>query len=232
MTKYTHPTIPFERRVLSASLQAYRAELPGVAVLQQLLAVLEANRWRALREMSEDLVTWRGYDRAVAVRAVSTGDEHAITLRSDADSAFGASIAHDQFANTIAFHLAEPLMTSRGTGAVERVVDELLAATPDVSWCTAGADPSVSWVALQGAVHPPRPFAINQWLQIVHPRIYTSFITRDALLAAPARVEERADGTIWIWTYDDPLRYDRDEAINAMKRLALYLATHGRRWTP
>jgi hypothetical protein len=67
-------------------------------------------------------------------------------------------------------------------------------------------------------------FGAVGWLHLVSPTVYEPFFTREDLLNAPAHeVLEWDDGTIQITTYKDFLPYDRPEALEAIRRLSLYL---------
>jgi hypothetical protein len=72
--------------------------------------------------------------------------------------------------------------------------------------------------------YPSGAFGDLGWLHLAKPLAYEPFFTRDDLLNAPAHeVLEWDDGTIQIMTYKDFLPYNRPEALEAIRRLSLYL---------
>ncbi|MEO8549058.1 MAG: hypothetical protein ABI678_03775 [Kofleriaceae bacterium] len=189
-------------------------------VRQTLAAFAERH---AFSEMHSDYhLTWKAFSLEGAIKSVMSR-ERMIGLRTG-DETVQAAISRtkqDTFTTLILTSCAvEPTSLDDELVAVTRTLDQL-------TWANAMPDPSEIWIALRGHPRPPPPFELPVWLSIVHPRWYESRISRERLLAAPVRVEER-DGAIWMWTYDDPLHYDNDDAIEAMKRLALYLREHVR----
>jgi hypothetical protein len=51
------------------------------------------------------------------------------------------------------------------------------------------------------------------WLHVLPVSSYPRHYDQDVLLGAPAhRVAEHDDRSIWIWVYEDPLRYDTPDA--------------------
>jgi hypothetical protein len=71
---------------------------------------------------------------------------------------------------------------------------------------------------------PPNPFGAIDWLLFSSLEAYEPFFSREDLLNAPAHeVLEWDDGTIQIMTYKDFLPYDRPEALEAIRKLSLYL---------
>jgi len=221
MTVATIPPVPFERRLLTTSWCAAGAPTPSVSQVRSTLTAFAERH--AFGEMHSDYeLTWIPFSLDGAVRAVMSRDRM-IGLRTSGESV-QASVARtkqDTFATLIRTSDAvNPVALDEELHAVTQTIEKL-------AWATVAPDPSAIWIAFRGHIQPLAPFSIPEWLTILHPRWYESRTTRELLLAAPGRVEER-DGVIWMWTYEDPLQYDNDVAIEAMKRRALYLREHVR----
>lgn len=221
MTIATQPPVPLERRYLVATWCAAGAPSPSANDVRKTLELFGDRH--TFTEMHSDYErTWKPYSLDGAVKAVMSKDRN-VGLRVG-DESVQASISRtkeDTFT----------VLTATANGLASMSLDEELTTVTQsldqLSYARVVPDPAAMWVALRGHPRPPAPFAIQAWLHIVHPRWYESRTTRELLLAAPVRVEER-DGAIWIWTYESPLHYDNDEAIESMKRLALYLRDHVR----
>jgi hypothetical protein len=76
----------------------------------------------------------------------------------------------------------------------------------------------------EGLPAPVPGFGRLGWLHVLRPEAFSQFLKKEDLLNAPAHeVLEWNDGTIQIMTYKDFLPYDRPEALEAIRRLSLYL---------
>ena len=221
MTVATQPPVPYERRYLISTWCAAGAPSPSTTAVRATLSAFAGRH--PFSDMHSDYErTWKPFTLDTAVKAVMSRDRN-VGLRV-ADESIQASISrtkHDTFTVlTITSRALDRAVLDEELIAITNAVDQL-------SYAQVAPDPSEIWVALRGHPRPPPPFELPVWLTILHPRWYEARISREQLLAAPVRVEERA-GAVWMWTYEDPLHYDNDDAIEAMKRLALYLREHVR----
>lgn len=221
MTIATQPPVPWERRFLVATWRSAADPAPSSTQVRNSLSVFAERH--SFTEMHSDYeLTWKPFELDAAVKAVMSRDRMiGMRTREEVVQASLARTKTDTFATLI---LAARALESVNLDEELRSVTSTL---EHLSWAMVKPDPSETWIAFRGHRQPLAPFTIPTWLTILHPRWYESRTTRELLLAAPGRVEER-DGVIWIWTYEDPLHYDTDEAIEAMKRRALYLREHVR----
>jgi hypothetical protein len=76
---------------------------------------------------------------------------------------------------------------------------------------------------LRDCPQPPAPLKQTAWLHILteHAWCHLGMVARTP--GPPLRAERRPDGTVWIWSYDHPLRYDTEEAIAGMRSFSLQM---------
>lgn len=224
--------IPFAERRLVISLLELDAPWTSAAPVERILAAIELLGLELALASSDLDETWMSYDRAAAAAAVwpGTKDRTAITLTS-ADGARRATVARyyrkprggpPVSQNTVKVSLLAEEVGTRGLGAIDALVEHLLAALPAFSFGRVSAANGISFPTLFDEPEPPYPFEQTAWLQIVGPRTSTS-ISPSRLLSGPVRVERRAGDTLWLWGYPDPMRYDTVEAIDSMRVLSRFL---------
>ncbi|GAB2506853.1 hypothetical protein GCM10027266_26590 [Arenimonas alkanexedens] len=66
-------------------------------------------------------------------------------------------------------------------------------------------------------LQPLRPLSQTAWLHIVAERAWPAMGLTERIPGPPLRSERRPDGTVWIWSYHDPMRYDNEAAISGMR---------------
>jgi hypothetical protein len=183
-----------------------------------LLALLEDNGWAAMAEhgdMTEE--EWTPYDRAAAARRLSwTGR---VDLRQDGRTLVRGTLANVG-ANSIRLELEPQIYADAPTERLEATLARMIATIP--AWSSARARVDYDDRAYLRGFHGFRQLG---WLHVLAPRMYTRYFEREALLAAPCRVEER-EGNLWFWLYDHPSKYQTPEALAARRALTDYLAAH------
>ena len=142
-----------------------------------------------------------------------------------------ASLSSFQRVNNARFSMMSPVFERRSAGDVEDFAARMLAVLPQASDAVVSADDDqMMFKRERGLRRLPELIRQIGWLHVLCPRTYPLFYDRDVLLAAPChRVEERADGTIWIWAYPHPLEFETPEARDATAALHQYLYTHAKR---
>jgi hypothetical protein len=210
--------------VLDIHVQEHRTRWTSPQPIEDVLAMLDAAPWGRLAEMSVDLrARWIPFDRARAIAEV--WDHTGVNLRWS--PGVEASIAHNPVNNTVGLYLPRPAFAAVGSRPVLELVEQLAGALPAFAWAKAvatGGATGPAATALLGAPPVPPPFDARAWLHVIHPRGRAAMmIDRGALLVAPVRVDERADGTIWMRTYDEPFAIDARETVGKVRLFARHL---------
>lgn len=230
MTSLANRDVPAAERTLAIALVELDAPWTSTPPVERALAAIEALGLPLTQATGDLQRTWRGYDRATAAAAVwPGGDRTAVMLASD-DRATVATVARSgrqpgQFRNTVTVTLPAAEVARRGTEGVAAMVAQLAAALPAFAYATASAANLVSFPSLLDVAPLPAPLVTSAWLHVLAPAIVARLGGAARLRAAPVTVEARADGTVWMRTYPDPMAYDTEAAVAAMRALAASLGT-------
>ncbi len=219
--------IPMQERSLQVSLLELDSPWPSQAPIEQVLTALEGIGLE-LSRMSTDLeLSWRPYARTAAAQAVWQGVENRTSvIMSSADGNRRASVARFDrqpkqgpatHRNTVTFTLDAYKVADWGLARIEAAIATLASALPGFTASTASACDPVRFPALFEVLQPPAPLKQSAWLHVLSPRLVARLGGEARLLNGPLRCERRADGGLWVWSYDDPLRYDNEAAIEGMR---------------
>jgi len=226
--------IPAAERQIIMTLNEFGAPWTSATAIEQVLVSIEKLGLGLVRASADLEETWDSFDPAVAADVVWRGvrGRTAITLAS-ADGAIRASVArYDRqpregppvHRNTVTLTLPVNEVAARGLAGVEALIAHLLKSLPGFSIGTASAANPVDYPALFDEPALPPPFVQTAWLHVLAPRFYESLGGAARFLGAPVRTEQRGDGSIWIWAYPDPFRYDTEEALGGIRSLSAYLS--------
>lgn len=218
--------IPMQDRDLNVVLLELDSPWQTAAQIESVLAALEQLNLGLVR-MSVDLEDWSEYDRHAAAAAVWKGvkKETSIAL-SSADERYGASVSrYDRtpktgapvHRNTVTFTLPASEVQARGLENVEQSVAAIAATLGSFTIATASACGPVRFPTLMDCLQPQRPLSQTAWLHVVADRAWPLLGLPARIPGPPLRAERRPDGTVWIWSYADPMRYDNEKAIAGMR---------------
>lgn len=217
--------IPYEQRHLAMSVVAYEVPKWSRVACEALLEVAEQNGWNAITQMQASVDDpWRSYDRSqAAIFAMKRG----VRLRATTERSLESSLYNGGRSNAIRIDIAAAVFEARPPAAVDEWIARALAAFPDAQLASASGDDDQTTLKLEHDLITMPLFRDIGWLHVLCPSSYPEHYDREVLLAAPChRVEERANGTIWIWVYEHPLRYDDPGVRDAIVRLNKYLQAH------
>jgi hypothetical protein len=112
-----------------------------------------------------------------------------------------------------------------GAEAVLRFVRETAAVIPgfQYAWASAVRGLGPLWMDRKWPFLPQSFDTELFWWQALAPSRFQADYTREALLGAPARVEEWPDGTIALRTFDDPFAWSAPETLAELEKVVLYL---------
>ncbi|WP_437565146.1 hypothetical protein [Sorangium sp. So ce542] len=229
-TRLVNIDVPPAERQLYVALLELDAPWTSAAPVERALAAIEQLGLDLTRASADLEETWIPYDRAAVAAAVWPGTRNrtAVALAS-ADGARRATVGRyvpkggpTVHRNTVTVTLPAADVEARGLEGVASIVARLIDALPGFSFGTASAANAVRFPPLLDEPQPPPPFVQTAWLQVVGPRTSTPDGAAH-LLAAPVRTAPGAGGTIWLWAYDDPMRYDTEQAIDGMRALSRHL---------
>ncbi len=217
--------IPYEQRQLEIAVISFDVTRWPRTTSEALLEVVERNEWLPITEMQLSVDDpWQPYDRARAVALVA---KRGVGLRASSELALEGSVTNNGRSAKVAIWLTPEVFQSRPESAVESWIARTVAAFPDAQFASASADDEQTTLKLEHDLVTMPLFRDVGWLHVLCPSAYPAHYDRASLLAAPChRVEERADGTIWIWVYEHPLRYDDPGVRDAIVRLNKYLQAH------
>jgi hypothetical protein len=217
--RLVHPLIPMAERELNVTFVEQGTTWGVAAPIERLLGVVETLE---LAQASVDFgQTWSAYDRGAAVAAVLHGVDGvtAITARS-ADGAVHVTVARPPVnKNTVSVTFDAQQVARRGVADIERMIATVVGALPDLSIAIATAAHQTDFPVLFDELPSPPPFLQSAWLHVVPARTFDPA----KLLGAPVRVEAHDDGNVWMYTYPDPMHYDTEAAVAAMRALSRYL---------
>lgn len=220
--------IPPEDRALGVVLLELDAPWQSVAPIEAVLKALE-DVDLGLTRMSVDLEKWSDYDRRGAAAAVWKGvkKETAISLFSADGRSRASVLRYDRLPktgapvhrNTVTFTLPAEEVRARGLAKVEGAIADVAASLS--AFTIAVASNSVcgpkDFPTLRDCLQPLPPLEQTAWLHVVAERAWPLLGVPVRVPGPPLRAERRPDGSVWIWSYADPLRYDTEEAIAGMR---------------
>jgi hypothetical protein len=228
--------IPPEDRALSVVLLELDAPWQSMTPIESVLEALEEIDL-GLARMSVDLEKWSDYDRRAAAVAVWKGvkKETAISL-SSVDGRYRASVArYDRLPktgapvhrNTVTFTLPADEVRARGLAQVERNIADIAASLAAFSIAVASNSVCgpMDFPTLRDCPLPPAPLEQTAWLHVLAERAWPLLGVPVQVPGPPLRAERRPDGSVWIWSYADPLSYDTEEAIAGMRAFSHRMST-------
>jgi hypothetical protein len=219
--------IPPADRALNIVLLELDAPWHSVAPIEDVLTALEQINL-GLARMSVDLEeTWSAYDRRAASSALWKGvDKRTAVTLSSADGRRRATVSrYDRMPktgapvhrNTVTFTLPAEDLQARGLKRIEANIDTVAASLAAFTVAVASACRPVRFPTLMDSPQPPVPLEQTAWLHVVAERAWPLLGLAVHVPGPPLRAERRPDGTVWIWSYADPLLYDTEEAIAGMR---------------
>jgi hypothetical protein len=196
-------------------------------VATSILATLENNAWIPLRMMraSPD-EEFRPYIAEEARAMLSTRPW--IEVRGAEELGFNASITSIAGGNVVRGALMPAPYKRGGPSEVQAWIERVLHAFTTAEMALANCDFDQTMFKRENdLVSLPLFGPWMGWLHVLPASSYPAYYDREALLAAPAYgVAEHDDGSIWIWVYEDPLRYDVPDARASHVALNHYLQKH------
>ncbi len=225
MTTLAHPDIPPAERSLMIGLVELGSPWTSAPPIERVLAAIEQLGLPLALATADLRQTWFRYDRASAAAAVWPGGARTEVMLASDDRAILASVARlgqqpGQFRNVVTVRLSPREVATRGVTGVEAMIAQLVAALPAFTFASASAANQVRFPSLIDLWPLPFPLHRTAWLHVLAPSIVRKLGGAERLLAAPTRVEQRADRTIWMHGYPDPMAYDTEAAVAAMGVLA------------
>ncbi len=221
--------IPHEQRRLSMFAHERGAPPWGDELAARLIDLLAGNPWQSPREAhAAPRDPWQPFDRDAAVAMFRK--KRMLTLRSGEDLALDGSLSNVRARDrgVVRLSMIARLVETRPVEEIEAYLATMISPLPHAASASASADDDQILFARERKL-PFLPDLVGSlgWLHVLCPGAYAQYWGRSVLLAAPCRrVEERDDGTIWIWVYEHPLRYDDPEARDVTAELYRYLDAH------
>jgi len=171
---------------------------------------------------------WEPYSRPRAIELFERA--HSLSLRTGEDLVLDGSVVSFQGDNIARLSMMRSVLDTRPVAELETHMAAMIAAMPKPSTAHASADDDQIMFVRKRMLEPlPNLIGAIGWLHVLFPQVYPTYFARAQLLAAPChRIEEHGDGTIWIWAYEHPLRYDPPEVRDAIAELWRYFASHAK----